>query len=87
MEERTSKAVRGVMTRMHAEISRSINFYRGQQGGSRPQRVLLTGGTSVIPYTESFFREKLGVEIGYFNPFENVPVADSIDTEEVARNV
>lgn len=85
--QRISKIVRNVMTRMHAEINRSINFYRGQQGGGKPEHVLLSGGTSAIPGADSFFREKLQVNVGFFNPFENVAVTDGVDAEEIAANV
>ena len=34
------KIARGVMTRLHAEVTRTINFYRSQQGGNAPSRVL-----------------------------------------------
>jgi len=84
---RISKIVRNVMTRMHAEINRSINFYRGQQGGAKPEHILLSGGTSVIPGADTFFREKLKVNVTFFNPFENVAVAESVDTEDIAENV
>ena len=36
---RVSKMIRNSMTRLHAEIARSISFYRAQQGGSQPERV------------------------------------------------
>lgn len=72
--DRISKVVRNVVTRLHAEVNRSINFYRSQQGGSPPQRVLLTGGTALMPHMDTFFREKLQVEVEFFNPFVNVAV-------------
>ena len=84
--DKVSKSVRGVMTRMHAEINRSINFYRSQQSGRQPDLVLLTGGTSVIPYTDTFLKEKLRVDVDYMNPFLNVAVADNIPAEEIGRN-
>ncbi len=84
--DKVSKGVRGVMTRLHAEVNRSINFYRGQQDGSRPKRILLTGGSSVIPYTDQFFKDKLNAEVDYFNPFMNVAVADSIESEDIGRS-
>ena len=84
--DKVSKSVRGVMTRMHAEINRSINFYRSQQSGRQPDLVLLTGGTSVIPYTDTFLKEKLRVDVDYMNPFLNVAVADKIPAEEIGRN-
>jgi hypothetical protein len=38
--DKVSKTIRTVMTRMHAEINRSINFYRSQQSGAAPGVVL-----------------------------------------------
>lgn len=63
--DRVSKIVRNVVTRMHAEVNRSINFYRSQQGGAAPSLVLLTGGSSVVPHLDTFFREKLHVDVEY----------------------
>lgn len=83
--DKVSKIVRNVMTRMHAEIDRSIKFYRSQQSGQAPSLVLLAGGTSVIPYTDSFLKDKLKVEVDYLNPFINVPVSPKINAEEIGR--
>ncbi len=80
---RVSKTVRGVMTRLHVEVERSINFYRTQQGGTAPSRVLLAGGTSVIARTDEFFREKLKMDVEYLNPFRNIIVNDRISEEEI----
>ncbi len=85
--DRVSKIVRNVMTRQHAEISRTINFYRSQQNGSQPTLVLLTGGSSVIPHADTFFREKLKAEVDYLNPFQNVPVNAAIDSEAVSADL
>lgn len=87
IDERVSKTVRNVVTRLHAEVNRSINFYRSQQNGSPPDRVLLTGGSSVIPHMDTFFREKLKVDVDYLNPFINVAVSERIDTEESATSL
>ncbi len=84
--DKVSKIVRNVMTRMHAEIDRSIKFYRSQQNGKPPSLVLLAGGTSVIPYTDVFLKDKLKVDVDYLNPFVNVPVSPEIDAEEIGRH-
>ena len=84
--DKVSKSVRSVMTRMHAEIVRSINFYRGQQSGEAPSLLLLAGGTSIIPYTDTFLKEKLNMEVDYFNPFTNVAVNSSIPAEQIGRS-
>lgn len=70
--DRVSKVIRNVATRLHSEITRSINFYRSQQGGNAPERVLLCGGSSLTRHLDTFFREKLGVEISYLDAFSSV---------------
>lgn len=85
--DRTSKIVRNVMTRLHAEVSRTINFYRSQQGGGQPAQVLLTGGCSVIPHLGTFLREKLKMEVEALNPFKNVAVNPAIDGDRIAGQV
>ncbi|MEI6033563.1 MAG: pilus assembly protein PilM, partial [Verrucomicrobiae bacterium] len=73
-EARIAKVVRNTMTRLHAEIARSISFYRTNQGGSQPVRVLLCGGSVSLPYMVEFFSEKLQTPIEFFNPLRNVTV-------------
>ena len=84
--DKVSKSVRSMMTRLHQELNRSINFYRSQQGGQQPALLLLTGGSSVIPYTDTFLREKLNVETDYFNPFNNVAVSEQIPADQVGAH-
>lgn len=81
--EHVSRVVRNVMTRLHAEISRSINFYRSQQDGSVPMRLFLTGGTSLLPHLDHFFKEKLQVEVEYLNPFVNISISPKINREQI----
>ncbi len=81
-----AKIIRNAMTRLHAEISRSINFYRAQQAGTAPQRIFLCGGTANLPYLREFFAEKFQLPIEYFNPLKNVTVTGNVPMEEVVRN-
>src|SRR5437660_6929445 len=67
-----SKLIRSTMTRLHAEVMRSISHYRAQQQGNAPERVFLCGGGASTPYMREFFQEKLQVEIVLFNPLRNV---------------
>src|SRR5215470_2529428 len=80
-----SKIARQFMTRLHIQVNQTMQFYRGQQGGSAPQRLFLSGGASVMPYTAQFFAEKLNVPVEYFNPFRNVQIDPTINLEELAR--
>jgi type IV pilus assembly protein PilM len=80
-----SKIARQFMTRLHIQVNQTMQFYRGQQGGSAPQRLFLSGGASVMPYTAQFFAEKLNIPVEYFNPLRNVQIDPAINLEELAR--
>jgi type IV pilus assembly protein PilM len=80
-----SKIARQFMTKLHIQVNQTIQFYRGQQGGAAPQRLFLSGGASIMPYTAQFFAEKLNVPVEYFNPFRNVQINPSVDLEELSR--
>src|SRR5271170_7832642 len=80
-----SKIARQFMTRLHIQVNQTMQFYRGQQGGSAPVRLFLSGGASLMPYTAQFFAEKLNVPVEYFNPFRNVQIDPSINLEELAH--
>ena len=81
--DRVSKVCRAVMTRLHAEVSRSINFYRSQQGGSVPVKLYVTGGTALLPQLDRFFTESLQLEVEYVNPFSAVGVGPKVDPEAI----
>ena len=80
-----SKIARQFMTKLHIQVNQTLQFYRGQQGGSAPQRLFLSGGASIMPYTAQFFAEKLGVPVEYFNPFRNVQISPEVNLEELSR--
>jgi type IV pilus assembly protein PilM len=81
---RLSKIVRSTMTRLHAELMRSITHYRAQQQGDRPARIFLCGGGAGMPNMREFFQEKFELAIEFFNPLQNVSVSES--APEVARS-
>src|SRR6266513_2413527 len=83
---RVSKLMRSTMTRLHAEVMRSISHYRAQQQGNAPERVFLCGGSASTPYMREFFREKLQVPIEFFNPLRNVTVSHSAPVTELTHS-
>jgi type IV pilus assembly protein PilM len=83
---RVSRIVRSTMTRLHAELLRSISHYCTQQQGKAPERVFLSGGGSRTPFMEEFFHEKLQLPTDFFNPLRNVTVADSANPKEISRS-
>ncbi len=83
---RMSKIIRSTMTRLHAEIMRSISHYRSQQQGKAPARTYLCGGSSGMPYMREFFQEKLQMPIEFFNPVRNVAIANEADARQIAQS-
>jgi len=80
-----SKVARNTMTKLHAEIARSISFYRANQGGKQPLRAFLCGGAVSMPYMLEFFSEKLQMPIEFFNPLRNV-ILKNADVGEAVRS-
>jgi type IV pilus assembly protein PilM len=83
---RVSKIARSTMTRLHAELMRSVTHYRAQQQGNRPTRIYLCGGGAGMPYMREFFHEKFQVPIEFFNPLQKVTVSESAPMQDVARS-
>jgi type IV pilus assembly protein PilM len=80
-----SKIARQVLTRLHIQVNQTIQFYRGQQGGSPPERLFLSGGATSMAYTAQFFSEKLNLPVEYFNPLRNVQLEEGLNREELAK--
>src|SRR5437870_11340086 len=74
---RLSKIARSTMTRLHAELMRSITHYRAEQQGDRPARIFLCGGGAGMPNMREFFHEKFELPVEFFNPLQNVSVSES----------
>jgi type IV pilus assembly protein PilM len=77
--DRVAKVCRAVMSRLLAEISRSVNFYRSQQGGAAPVKLYLSGGTALLPQIDRFFSDSLHIDVEFFNPFDVVSVGSAVD--------
>lgn len=82
-----SKICRSQLTRLTAEISRSINFYRNQQGGSAPVKLYLTGASALLPQIDIFFAETLQVEVEFLNPLLNISTSSNIDEDALATDI
>ncbi|MCH2205113.1 MAG: type IV pilus assembly protein PilM [Lentisphaerales bacterium] len=80
-----SKIVRNVMTRLHGEVSRSINIYRSQQKGNKPIKLFLAGGSSIMAFTETFFQDKLRLDVEYLNPFQGIKLGPDVDRSFLAE--
>ena len=83
---RVTKIVRNTMTRLHAEVMRSVSHYCTQQQGNAPERAFLSGGGASTGHIQEFFQEKLRQPVQFFNPLRKVAVEDSVNAEEILRS-
>jgi type IV pilus assembly protein PilM len=81
---RVSRILLATLTRLHAELMRSISHYCTQQQGNPPERVFLSGGGAGTPRIGEFFHEKLQLPIEFFDPLRKVAVAEFAGLEEIA---
>jgi hypothetical protein len=47
--------------------------------------MFLSGGSSILPYTDRFFREKLQIEVEYLNPFRNIGIDEQVSRDELSH--
>ncbi len=80
-----SKVIRQAATRLHSEVSRTNNHYRSNQGGSMPTIAFLCGSGAGLPYLNEFFKEKLNIQVEYFNSLRNVQVGKRADHNSVGQ--
>ena len=77
IEANIARIARQTLLKTQADISRSLSYYRSNLGGNEPTLILLTGGIAYLPYLAEFFNEKLQKKTSFFNPMEDIGVAES----------
>jgi type IV pilus assembly protein PilM len=77
--------VRNALARLTAEIQRTNTLFRSQQGGNAPQKVLLAGGTTNLPYLREFLEEKLSLPVETFNPLQRISVGKGVDVDAIGQ--
>ncbi len=81
-----AKIMRNTMTRLHGEVVRTINYYRGQQGGNPPRRFFLCGGGAQAALVADFFLEKFNLPVEILNPMRGIQVDRTANAETVEAN-
>lgn len=66
-----------------AEIRKSVDFYRAQQGAVEPSAVVLTGGGSLMRGFKGRLEGALRVPVEIGNPLDNWPAKDSMPDEQL----
>ena len=69
---RVSRSLTNTMTRLLAEISRSIGFYRSHSDGGRVKKIILAGGASKIENLDKYLEMKFNVEVRRLDTIHNL---------------
>ncbi|MBI1884148.1 MAG: type IV pilus assembly protein PilM [Chlamydiae bacterium] len=80
VDEKLWEALATSLSKLTAELSRSIGFYETQFEGHPISQIYLTGGCAKLPGLEEALAEKLSLPVHLLNPFEHpqlTPVSDS----------
>lgn len=86
-EQRRASRVAGTfIDRMHAELARSIGFYRSQAGHSAIRRILLSGGSARLKFFGRFLSDKFKVDVGWLSPLDKIGIGRSLDRAELNQH-
>lgn len=83
IEANLARVARQNFIKTQAEITRSLGYFRTTLGGADPGRILITGGTSSMPYFAEFLQEKLNKEILFFDPLRGIKDAEAAGSPAV----
>jgi type IV pilus assembly protein PilM len=82
-QRKAARVVGSFISRMMAELSRSIGFYRSQAGHSAVKRILLCGGGCRLRNFREFLSGRFKVDVGSLLPLRRVAVAPRIDRAQL----
>jgi type IV pilus assembly protein PilM len=72
--ERVGSLLLPVLRTWTEEIKRAFDFLAASDPDSRPEKVILSGGTALLPGLPDFFKQELKLPVELFNPFQKVKV-------------
>jgi len=63
-----------VMENVLLEIEKTFDFFKATSASDRIDRIVVSGGASLVDEFETALRERLGTEVERFDPFRTVPI-------------
>jgi len=85
--DKVQAAVQATVARLLAEINRSINFYRTQQSGNRPEKILLAGGAARMPGLVETLAAKGGVPVELLDASAAFSIDEKLDAAQVKADL
>ena len=72
--EDVAPVLSAVMENVLLEIEKTFDFFQATSANDRIDRVIVSGGASLVEQFDQALRERLGCEVERFDPFRNVPI-------------
>lgn len=85
LEGKVVAAIKPIVQLILAEIKRVLTFYETRGGGEPIKRIVLTGGTALLPGLVQFFTKNLNLEVQVGDPFLTINLNDQ-QRREIAEN-
>lgn len=84
LEGQVLQAVGGTVDLLISEIEKSIKFFQTRYAGTKIERIVVTGGASVIPEFPLYIANKFGISVEIGNAWRNVSFSKDRQNELLA---
>lgn len=84
LEGQVFQAINGTVDLLVTEIEKSIKFFQTRYSGTKVDRIIVTGGASVIPEFPLYLANKFGVSVEIGNAWRNVSFSQDRQNELLA---
>ena len=84
LEGKVYNAIIGAIDSLVAEIERSIKFFGQRYGGLKLDRIIVTGGASILPELPLYIANKFAINVEIGNAWRNVNVPPARQNEVLA---
>ena len=84
LEGQVYQAILSTVELLTSEIEKSIKFFQGRYVGSKLDRIIVTGGASVLPEFPLYIANKFGLNVEIGNAWRNVAFAPERQNELLA---
>jgi Tfp pilus assembly PilM family ATPase len=84
LEGQVYQAIIGTVDVLTSEVEKSIKFYQTRYPASKLERIVVTGGASVLPEFPLYFANKFGANVEIGNAWRNVQFSADRQNELLA---
>jgi type IV pilus assembly protein PilM len=84
LEGQVFQAINGTIDLLTTEVEKSIKFFQTRYSSSKVERIIVTGGASIIPEFPLYLANKFGINVEIGNAWRNVTYSQDRQNELLA---